>query len=579
MFTVSDDVHAVSVPLTQVSAGSAGIDPRWFGRDADIQRILDVARSIAGFDVAWLSRFEQDRQVFTAVSAEPGLGPRAGMSTASDGSYCVRVLDGRLPRVIPDTSAVPVASSLSLTAELDIRAYAGVPIRGADGEVRGMLCVTHRTAVPALRERQVQSLDMLAQVLEALLAEGEPEVEDSTRARVHAVIAGRGRHHVLQPIVDIRTGRATGVEALARFEDEPHRPDLWFAEAQKVGLREPLEIAAARSGLESLADRTGYISVNLSPDTIAAGCLDELLDGVDRSRVVVEITEHAPVEDYAALMAALDVHRPAGLRVAIDDAGAGYASFRHILQLRADLIKIDMSLTRDIHLDAVRQALTASLLTFARTSGATVVAEGVETQQELDCLARLGVTHMQGFLLGRPQRDPSASGYIGAAPHVLLDERYDLAGVLAEAVRHSGELELVARPLLEAVLKLTGLETSYLTVLSGTGDLDHHYIRNAGTIELPDEFSCPWGDSLCSSMSEQQLIWTDQAQRDLANRSAAEHFGLTTFLSVPMTGDDGRTLGTVCAASTEAVYISDATISQITLIARLLAPELPNFGT
>ena len=142
---------------------------------------------------------------------------------------------------------------------------------------------------------------------------------------------------------------------------------------------------------------------------------------VDPRDLVIEITEHAAVDDYEALATALRRHRAAGLRIAVDDAGAGYASLRHILKLRPDFIKIDLSLVRDIHLDPVRQALVTALVTFASTVGAVLVAEGVEAQAELDMLVGLGVRHMQGYLLCPPCTDPPTAGFVRpsrlAVPH------------------------------------------------------------------------------------------------------------------------------------------------------------------
>lgn len=398
------------------------------------------------------------------------------------------------------------------------------------------------------------------------------------RSRVVDAIAGTGRHHVLQPIVDVRARQAVGAEALARFAGAPFAPDKWFAAAERVGLRIPLELAAARTALTSLDRVAGYLSVNLSPDAVTSGALDELLAGVDRSRVVVEITEHQVVSDYPALTAALAPHRAGGLRLAIDDAGAGYASFRHILELAPDFIKVDMSLVRDINLDPVRQALTASLLTFARTAGAQLVAEGVETQAELDLLARLGVTLVQGYFLGRPCDAPATAGYAGPSRHVIIDGSAGLADVLARAVRDGYDLEHLTRPLLDAVLGITGLETSYLTVLHDDGALEHRFVRNAGAIELPEGFALPWPDSLCSLMREKDLVWTNDAPTDLAERPIAAAFGLATYVSTALTGADGRVLGTLCAGSRETLYVSDAAVAQLQLIAHVIATELRGAG-
>lgn len=133
-----------------------------------------------------------------------------------------------------------------------------------------------------------------------------------------------------------------------------------------------------------------------------SGQLDALLREVPANRIILEVTEHAAIEAYEQLGAALSVFRQRGLRVAVDDAGAGYASFRHILRLRPDIIKLDMALTRDIDQDPARRALASALITFAGNTRSTIVAEGVETAAELHTLQQLGVTAAQGYYLGRP---------------------------------------------------------------------------------------------------------------------------------------------------------------------------------
>ena len=140
--------------------------------------------------------------------------------------------------------------------------------------------------------------------------------------------------------------------------------------------------------------------------------------GVDPASLVIEITEHAAVQDYDALSKVLQTHRAAGLRLAVDDAGAGYASMLHVLELRPDFIKIDLSLVRDIHVDPARQALVTSLVSFARDVDAVLVAEGVEQQAELDMLVTLGVRQMQGFLLCPPCANPPTTGFRRPSRHV-----------------------------------------------------------------------------------------------------------------------------------------------------------------
>jgi EAL domain-containing protein (putative c-di-GMP-specific phosphodiesterase class I) len=146
-----------------------------------------------------------------------------------------------------------------------------------------------------------------------------------------------------------------------------------------------------------------FLAINVSPASIMSGVLTDVLCEADCRRVVLELTEHVPIEDYSAVASALSQLREHGIRVALDDTGAGYAGFRHLLGLQPDVIKLDISLTRDIDHDVSRRALAAALVAFAGDVGAQIIAEGVETEAELQTLAKLGVPWVQGFYVGRPQ--------------------------------------------------------------------------------------------------------------------------------------------------------------------------------
>jgi EAL domain-containing protein (putative c-di-GMP-specific phosphodiesterase class I) len=179
--------------------------------------------------------------------------------------------------------------------------------------------------------------------------------------RIRAVLEDRrALGMAFQPIVNLGSGRVVGVEALARFSVQPTRPpNVWFEEAASVGLGLDLELAAisaATARLDELPEGL-YLALNISPEAVISARLHDCLEGVPLHRLVLEITEHAPVGNYDRLSLALDPLRAGGCKVAIDDAGAGYASFRHILRLAPDLIKLDMSLTQDIERDPVKLAL------------------------------------------------------------------------------------------------------------------------------------------------------------------------------------------------------------------------------
>jgi EAL domain-containing protein (putative c-di-GMP-specific phosphodiesterase class I) len=225
------------------------------------------------------------------------------------------------------------------------------------------------------------------------------------RRRIADVLE-RGRLAVeLQPIFDLQRRERVGFEVLARFECSPHRsPSAWFDAASAVGLGTELELLAVRTALDLLgrlpAETT--LAINVSPRVAATDALLGLIGPV-ADRVVVEVTEHDRIEDYECLEAALEKLRECGARIAIDDVGAGFASLRHILGLSPDIVKLDLSLTRDIDSDPARRALAAALVAFAREIDATIAAEGIESGAELDLLRELGIDYGQGFYLGPPQ--------------------------------------------------------------------------------------------------------------------------------------------------------------------------------
>jgi EAL domain-containing protein (putative c-di-GMP-specific phosphodiesterase class I) len=243
--------------------------------------------------------------------------------------------------------------------------------------------------------------------------------DNETRARIQQLIATKSLVTVFQPIVDSRTWTPIGAEALSRFPNvSPNvSPDVWFSQADRVGLGSELELLAAELALRAACRLPEhlYVSINLSPAAILTGRLTQAIKraSVNPARLVLEITEHAVIEDYAALAEVL-VDRRAGLRLAVDDAGAGYASFRHILALAPDYIKLDRSLVTGIDTDPDRRALTSALTAFAGAIGAKVIAEGVETTEELHTVAALGVQAAQGYLTGRPATPDAWTSNAGA---------------------------------------------------------------------------------------------------------------------------------------------------------------------
>jgi EAL domain-containing protein (putative c-di-GMP-specific phosphodiesterase class I) len=245
--------------------------------------------------------------------------------------------------------------------------------------------------------------------LSARLQADSAEV-DARRQRLRQIeqaLGGGGLRMVFQPVVELTTRQVVGYEALSRFALTPEQPpDHWFAEAAALGRGTELEVAALRTAAElrPMLPTGVFLAVNASPATVMHRSAQEVLDHLaDAGVVVVEVTEHAPVEDYDRLRAALAPLAARGVRLAVDDVGAGFASLRHIVKLGPDIIKLDITLTRGIDADPSLQALAAAMISFASRTGTEIIAEGIETEEELDALLELGVSRGQGYLLGRPQ--------------------------------------------------------------------------------------------------------------------------------------------------------------------------------
>ncbi len=276
-----------------------------------------------------------------------------------------------------------------------------------------------------LRTRRLnQQLRRHASVLEGEVGAERAHRQVAERARkvieakVRRVLEGGGFDVAYQPIVDLRTGVAVGVEALARFEESPARPpNEWFADADSVGLGVEAELQVASRAIAKWAARrhSGYLAVNLSPDALCSGALVSGLLESAPGKLVVELTEHVAVPDYAKLLEVRAQLKSFGVGLAIDDTGAGISSFQHVLWLSPDVIKLDRSLIQGVDHDPGRRALAGALLALSDSLGATVIAEGIETPEELRSLRDLGVPHGQGYLLGRPALDLGPSGYVAAA--------------------------------------------------------------------------------------------------------------------------------------------------------------------
>ena len=287
-----------------------------------------------------------------------------------------------------------------------IRGHPSIDVVSPDGSLLGTLTSRHH-----LRRSDFRSVVALAGLLGRRLGQERlgPDALLEQAQRIRRVLHEQSLQAALQPIFDLKGGGIVGYEALARFPPVPGvSTQLWFAEAEAAGLGLQLERAAARAAValfETLPGST-FLAINASPALAVDRCFRESIRDLPHERLVIEMTEHAAVEDYDRFEQRLMRRRLEGVRLAVDDTGAGFASLRHILRLRPDLIKLDISLVRGVDLDPLRQSLVAAVVGFAGSLGSAVVAEGLESDAELQKVQALGVQLGQGFLLGVPKVQP-----------------------------------------------------------------------------------------------------------------------------------------------------------------------------
>jgi PAS domain S-box-containing protein len=291
-----------------------------------------------------------------------------------------------------------------LLTGLGVHSVAYAPVR-RDQRLIGVLVIDAQDGVAesSLTEA-LPALVEFADLAGALIGPIVDERAEVTNRRdlISSIIADHAFQPVFQPIVDIERDVVVGYEALTRFADGVP-PDIRFAEAADIGLDEELELATLRAALaaaEALPARA-WLNLNVSPALIMSGeALGTLVEG-SRRHLVLEVTEHTQVANYPLLLAAMTRLGPS-VEFAVDDAGAGFASLRHILELKPAFVKLDRWLIADLETDEARQAMIVGLRHFARATGCRLIAEGIETEEEVAILRALDIRLGQGYLLGRP---------------------------------------------------------------------------------------------------------------------------------------------------------------------------------
>ena len=367
--------------------------------------LLVTAKESLQLSVAFLSRLDGETQHLEVVESSVPFLFKEGVTQRLETSLCQAILDGTLPPVIPNLREFPAAMRLPAARLPRIRSYVSVPVVLSDGTLYGTFCAAGLTSDKGLTKRDKALMDVLAHAASVVL---EPEVRERARtaeieARLATVVAAGGPTVLLQPIVELAGERRVGAEALSRFPADWGRPpDVCFAEAHSVDQGHELELLALERAAEHLDAVGGYVSMNVSPATLLTDGCQALLRRLPLDRILLELSEHDPVGDYAALDAVLAPLRRLGMRLAIDDVGAGFSSLRHIVLTSPDVIKLDRSIVAGTAGDPVLTRLVRSLVDFADGCHAQVVAEGVETADDAEALRLAGVGYGQGWHFGRP---------------------------------------------------------------------------------------------------------------------------------------------------------------------------------
>ncbi|MDK8463040.1 EAL domain-containing protein [Marinobacter sp. SS13-12] len=373
-----------------------------------VPRILEAVRINLGMEVGFVSRFSRGRREFLHVSSDGLTGaPSPGSSDLLEDSACIRVARNHAPNLVLDAQTHPSLKDLAAVRALQVRTHASVPIPSGKGYAFGTLCCYSCGQKDELDERDIGFMSAMADLIGTVLEEEQHLLDDFCRRReyIRGVVKSEGLQMVWQPIVDSMTGRLVGMESLARFQTDPYRPpNQWFDEAVALGIGTELEKNAFAKGfaIREYLPKDVYVSCNLSGATFLEPEFQEFLKQQELDQIVLEITEHDAIADYKELVSSLSEFRNQGMKLAIDDFGAGYAGFRHILELNPDIIKLDMSLIRNIDRNPMMQSVVKALVAFAGDHDLTLLAEGIENREELSALQSLGVSRAQGYFFHKP---------------------------------------------------------------------------------------------------------------------------------------------------------------------------------
>jgi EAL domain-containing protein (putative c-di-GMP-specific phosphodiesterase class I) len=374
-----------------------------------VQKLLHSLREHLNMEVAFLSEFIDGKRRFQVISQIDSSNIEVGDEDSLCDSYCYHIVQNSLPQIIKDTKAHKITNGLKVTRRINIGSYIGVPVILSDGKVYGTLCVFKGVADSRLNQKDLAYVRVIADLSATIIEiqQNNASIDTELKDNIRKVIANGSLTVKLHPVVNLKTGNIVGYEVLSRINDGQWPPHKFFESAVYAGLSEEAttRVLELTKSVFPLLPSHISLSVNITPDLLANTSFMSSLanSGLPLERLVLEITEHSLIDDYSIVEKVLAPLREEGLRIAVDDAGAGYSSLRHVVALAPDIVKLDMTLTKDVHKDSTKQSLIRALMVFAKERRFELVTEGIETVKELQALQSIGVRGGQGFLFDEPQ--------------------------------------------------------------------------------------------------------------------------------------------------------------------------------
>lgn len=373
----------------------------------EIGAMLEALRVRLDMDVAFVSRqIGSSHRFFTHVAARGPTPLASGDHSANENSLCWLVIEGKLPERVTDTSLYENAACLPVVDQLNVRSHFSVPLRRRDGRVHGSLCCFSYRPRPDIDDHDMQMLRSLAMIISEQIEsriEREERCEDAAQ-EIERLIIDDALTIVHQPIYDLSDWHLIGHECLMRQKAQPQRSPLDLLQrARAAGRTLELELHAARKALATLdsSHPEHFVAINVSPATLSSPALLALIPEGSETRLVIELNQQETALQQTPVKEAIKVLKSRAW-VAVKGTSASLEGLQALLDLGPDILKLDRDFLGGLAADPALRALIMALVQIAGDTGVTLIAQGVETREDLQALRELGVRYAQGFILGKP---------------------------------------------------------------------------------------------------------------------------------------------------------------------------------